>query len=141
MRDRIVLNSSEQRRVSVLNHLDSGALVNSEAAQLLGISARQVQRLHRAYSQQGVAGLVHGNRGRPASNLVDRATAERIVELARTKYQGFNHQHLTEMLAENHSIVLSRPTVRRILLAAGIASPRRRRPPRHRRRRDRYPRE
>jgi len=48
---------------------------------------------------------------------------------------------LTEMLAEDHGIALSRPTVRRILLAAGIASPRRRRPPKHRRRRDRYPRE
>ncbi len=45
------------------------------------------------------------------------------------------------MLAEDHGIALSRPTVRRILLAAGIASPRRRRPPKHRRRRDRYPRE
>ncbi|OLC26159.1 MAG: hypothetical protein AUJ02_10755 [Chloroflexi bacterium 13_1_40CM_3_65_12] len=141
MRDRIVLNRTEQRRVSVLNHLDSGALVNSEAAQLLGISVRQVQRLHRAYREQGVAGLAHGNRGRPARNVVDSATAERIVELARTRYQGFNHQHLTEMLAENHDIALSRPTVRRILLAAGMASPRRRRPPKHRRRRDRYPRE
>src|SRR2546422_1393895 len=68
MRDRIVLNRTEQRRVSVLNHLDSGALVNSEAAQLLGISVRQVQRLHRAYREQGVAGLAHGNRGRPARN-------------------------------------------------------------------------
>ncbi len=141
MRDRIVLNRAEQRRVSVLNHLDSGALVNREAAQLLGISVRQVQRLHRAFSQHGVAGLAHGNRGRPASNLVDSATSERIIELARTRYQGFNHQHLTGMLAENHDIALSRPTVRRILLAAGIASPRRRRPPKHRRRRDRYPRE
>src|SRR2546428_752488 len=124
MRDRIVLNRTEQRRVSVLNHLDSGALVNSEAAQLLGISVRQVQRLHRAYREQGVAGLAHGNRGRPARNVVDSATAERIVELARTRYQGFNHQHLTEMLAENHDIALSRPTVRRILLAAGMGSPR-----------------
>jgi transposase len=141
MRDRIVLNRAEQRRVTVLNHLDSGALVNSEAAELLGISVRQVQRLHTAYRDHGVAGLAHGNRERPAHNAVDSATAERIVELARTKYQGFNHQHLTEMLAENHGIELSRPTVRRILLQAGISSPRRRRPPKHRQRRDRYPRE
>lgn len=84
---------------------------------------------------------MHGNRGRPAYNAVDPAIAARVVELARDKYTGFNHQHLTEMLAENHGIELSRPTVRRILLAAGIASPRRRRPPKHRRRRDRYPRE
>jgi len=141
MRDRIVLSRAEQRRVTVLNHLDSGALVNREAAELLGISVRQVQRLHRVYSQHGVAGLAHGNRGQAAHNAVDSATAKRIVELARGQYQGFNHQHLTEMLAENHGIALSRPTVRRILLGAGIASPRRRRPPKHRRRRDRYPKE
>ena len=42
-----MLNRAEQRRVTVLNHLDSGALVNPEAAQLLGISVREVQ-LHRA---------------------------------------------------------------------------------------------
>ena len=141
MRDRIVLNRAEQRRVTVLNHLASGALVNSQAARLLGISVRQLQRLHRAYAAQGVAGLAHGNRGRPARNAVDAQTAARIVELARTVYQGFNHQHLTEMLAEKHGIALSRPTVRRILLAAGITSPRHRRAPKHRRRRDRYPRE
>lgn len=106
------MSGAEQRRVTVLNHLDSGALVNREAAQLLGISGRQVQRLHRVYSQQGVAGLAHGNRGQPAHNAVDSATAKRVVELARSQYQGFNHQHLTEMLAENHAIALSRPTVR-----------------------------
>jgi transposase len=141
MRDRIVLNRAEQRRITVLNHLVSGALVNSQAARLLGISVRQLQRLHRAYAEHGVAGLAHGNRGRPAPNAVDAETASRVVELARTVYQGFNQQHLTEMLAEKHGIDLSRPTVRRILLAAGIASPRRRRAPKHRRRRDRYPRE
>jgi transposase len=141
MDGRIVLNRAEQRRIIVLSHLESGALINAAASELLGISKRQLQRLHKAYRDEGVAGLVHGNRGRPAHNAVDAEVAARVVELARDKYTGFNHQHLTEMLAENHGIELSRPTVRRILLAAGISSPRRRRPPRHRRRRDRYPRE
>jgi transposase len=141
MDGRIVLNSTEQRRSMVLNHLASGALVNAEAALLLGVSERQVQRLHKAYSEEGVAGLVHGNRGRPAHNAVEAGIATRVIELAKNKYQGFNHQHLSEMLTENEGISLSRPTVRRILLAAGISSPRRRRAPKHRRRRDRYPRE
>src|SRR5258706_1898312 len=141
MDGRIVLNKAEQRRIIVLNHLESGALANAAASELLGISKRQLQRLHKAYRDEGVAGLVHGNRGRPAHNAVDAEVAAGVVELARDKYTGFNQQHLTEMLSENHGIELSRPTVRRILLAAGISSPRRRRPPRHRRRRDRYPRE
>lgn len=135
------MNRTEQRRIIVLNHLASGALVNAEAAELLGMSKRQLQRLRRAYSERGVAGLVHGNRGRAAHNTVDPAVAARVVELAKDKYRGFNQQHLTEMLAENDAIKLSRPTVRRILLQAGISSPRRRRPPKHRRRRDRYPQE
>ena len=139
MDGRIVLNRTEQRRIVVLNHLASGALVNAEAAELLGISKRQLQRLRRAYSERGVAGLVHGNRGRAAHNTVDAAIAARVVELAKDKYRGFNQQHLSEMMAENEGIELSRPTVRRILLQAGITSPRRRRAPKHRRRRDRYP--
>jgi hypothetical protein len=84
---------------------------------------------------------MHGNRGRPAHNAIDAAIAARVVELAADKYQGFNQQHLSEMLAENDGIDLSRPSVRRILLEAGISSPRRRRAPKHRRRRDRYPKE
>lgn len=51
MDGRIVMNSTEQRRIVVLNHLASGALLNVEAARLLGISKRQLQRLHRAYSE------------------------------------------------------------------------------------------
>jgi len=135
------MNEAEQRRIIVLNHLQAGALFNAVASELLGISKRQLQRLHKAYREEEAAGLVHGNRGRQAHNAVGAEVAAQVVELARDKYTGFNHQHLTEMLAENHGIELSRPTVRRILLAAGISSPRRRRPPRHRRRRERYPRE
>jgi hypothetical protein len=55
----------------------------------------------------------------------------------RTRYSGFNDRHFTENLAEVEGIVLSRPTVRRILRQAGIGAARRRLPPRHRRRRER----
>ena len=47
------------------------------------------------------------------------------MALATGAYSGFNHSHLTEMLADPHH--LSRSTVRRVLLAGGIGSPRRRR--------------
>jgi hypothetical protein len=42
--DKVTLTRSEQRRLLVLNHLLSGALVNSQAASLLGLSIRQVRR-------------------------------------------------------------------------------------------------
>ena len=60
-----------------------------------------------------------------------------VVHLARTKYEGANHSHLSELLAEPEGIVIGRTTLRRILVNAGLSSPRRRRPPRHRVRRQR----
>jgi hypothetical protein len=63
----------------------------------------------------------------------------RIIELARGKYAGFNDEHFTEKLYSDEGLELARQTVRRILRAAGIASPRKRRAVKHRRRRDRFP--
>ena len=61
--------------------------------------------------------------------------------MAQGPYAGFNHTHLTEVLAEREDIRLSRSTVRRILLADGVRSPRRRKAARRYSRRERYPQE
>lgn len=66
---------------------------------------------------------------------------QRVIDLAADKYLGFNCRHFTELLTEREGIVLSRSTVRSILLGAGLPSPRKRRPPIHRSRRERYPQE
>jgi transposase len=140
MEERVTMNRAEQRRLLVLNHLEAGALVNAEAAQLLGVSVRQVRRLRAAYRERGAAALAHGNRGRRPAHALDPVVAARVVELATSTYAGFNREHLTEMLAEREGIQLSRPSVHRILAHAGVAPARKRRAPRHHRRRDRMPR-
>ena len=61
--------------------------------------------------------------------------AAAVVELATQHYQGANHTHFTELLREREGTDLSRPTVRRIMIRAGISSPRSRRSPQHRLRR------
>ena len=71
--------------------------------------------------------------------LIDASIREQVVDLAKTKYRGFNQQHFSEKLREKEGIPLSRSTVRRILLKEGIASPRKRKAPKHRSRRERYP--
>jgi len=42
--------------------------------------------------------------------------------LARGQYQGLNDTHLTEKLKEKEKLGVSRPTVRRLLRAAGIGT-------------------
>ena len=60
-----------------------------------------------------------------------------MVHLARTRYEGANHTHLSELLSEREGIEIGRYTLRRILVNAGLSSPRSRRPPKHRVRRQR----
>jgi transposase len=132
----IRLDAKEQKRAWVLNQVLEGALTGGEAAALLGLSTRQRKRLKAAYRRDGPSALVHGNRGRPPWPALPVEVRQRVVALAREKYAGLNHQHLTEKLAEDEELPLHRTTVRRLLLAAGVASPRPRRG-----RRERLPRE
>ena len=54
---------------------ERGKLTTREAAEVLGLSTRQVRRLRRAVERRGAAGVVHGNRGRAPSNRVDGGAA------------------------------------------------------------------
>ena len=133
------MTARDQQRAHVLTRLVAGEIDVGEAAVLIGLSERQVVRLRQAFLERGPAGLVHGNRGRASARRLDERLRARVVELARTRYDGANDCHLTELLAEREGISLGRVTVRRILRAAGVATPRRRRPARHRSRRERMP--
>lgn len=112
-----------------------------EAAKIMGVSERQGWRILAAYRREGAAALAHGNRGRTPVNAVPLAIRQQVVTLAKERYCGVNHTHLTELLAEREGITLSRSTVRRLLTGAGLPSPRRGRSPRHRYRRQRMPQE
>jgi transposase len=141
MKETVTLTSEEQRRLLILNQLERGALSMKQAADLIGVSVRQAHRLRTAYREQGASALVHGNRGRSPAHTLDLALRQQVLSLAQTTYADCNHQHLTELLQEREGILISRPSLRRILLQAGLSSPRTRRPPKHRSRRDRSPQE
>lgn len=108
-----------------------------KAALVLGVSERQCYRIKARVKQQGVKGVVHGNRGRACKRKVKEKEVKRIVELAKGKYRGFNDHHLTEKLREQEQIELSREKIRRVLRSHGILSPRKKRTAKHRSRRER----
>ena len=137
----LTLTTKEQTRLQVLNGVLAKVCPASQAAEILGISERHVWRLLAAYREDGAAALAHGNRGRVPGNATPATTREKVVAVARERYGGFNHTHLSEVLAEREGLVLSRSTLRRLLVEAGLPSPRYRRQPRHRMRRQRMPQE
>lgn len=137
----LTLSAKEQNRLQILNGVLERHWSMQEAAPLLGVSERQGWRLLAAYRKEGAWGLAHKNRGRVPPNATPESIQQHVVALVQERYQGVNHTHLTELLAEREGLMLSRPTVRRILVGAGLSSPRQRRPPQHRCRRQRMPQE
>jgi transposase len=135
-----LVTQKDKKREFVLRDLDAHRLTAVEAAQSLGITERQVWRLLAAFRQEGADAVVHGNRGRMPKQTLSPEVQQRILELAQTKYAGFNQTHFTEKLLSVESIVVSRSTVWRLLRDAGIRSPQRHRRPKHRSRRERRPR-
>ena len=129
------MSQKEFQRVKVIENAAGGRLSVREAARLLQLSERQVQRLKRRYQPDSIAWVQHGNRGRPVPWAFPLPQKQLILTLARTKYQGFNDSHLCQKLNADESIFVSRETVRRILRGARLASPQKRRPRHYRARR------
>jgi transposase len=137
----VILNDKEQKRLTVLNMVISRKIRQKQAAGLLGLSERHTKRLVATYLKEGASALAHGNRGRQPAHTLGQAVKAKVASLAHTRYTGFNFSHFTELLEEREDIRLSRSSVRRILLASGLSSPRKRKAPRHRSRRTRFPQE
>jgi transposase len=100
-----------------------------------GDRERQVQRLKQRYQPDSIAWVQHGNRGRQMPWALSLPQKHLILNLARSKYAGFNDSHLCEKLHAEENILVSRETVRRLLRGAKLASPQKRRPRQYRSRR------
>src|SRR5271170_1030628 len=135
------LSQKELQRVSVISSCAKGEMACARAAALLLLSVRQVKRLKKRLREHGEAALAHANRGRPSPRRLPDRVRQTAICLARTTYAGFNDHHLCEKLCEVEGLELSRESLRRLLRAAGLGSPRKRRAPTHRQRRLRSARE
>lgn len=109
-----------------------------EAADILGMSYRHLQRVREAYEKAGFEGLHDKRVGRESPRRIPVATVEEVLSLYREKYFDFNIRHYHEKLREEHSIELSYTWVKTLLQGAGLVAKQRGRP-KHRIRRERKP--
>jgi transposase len=98
-----------------------------QAAEIIGITDRQMRRWRERYEQFGVRGLFDRRRGKPSPKRVAAATVERVLELYREKYFDLNVRHFHEKLSAEHQIELSYSWVKGVLQGAGLIAPARKR--------------
>ena len=91
-----------------------------QAAEIIGISDRQMRRWHRRYEKFGYDGLWDRRHGRPSPRRLPLAEVERVLALYRENYFDFNVRHFHEKLRDEHGIALSYTWVKLALQGAGL---------------------
>jgi transposase len=114
-------NSRLSARLRVIQDAAGGFLTIKEAARLLGLSERQVQRLKQRWLRDSSDVLQHRNVGRSKPWKLPEDVRRRIVDYASTKYPKANDTQLHELLVTREKLIVSRESVRRILREAGLA--------------------
>jgi transposase len=128
MRVREVLMRAVQREISWI-----------QAAEILGISARNMRRWKVKFETAGLEGVLDRRTlGHANPRRVTRAELERLLALYQKRYQGVNVRHFCAIARREHGLQWSYSFVRQALQMAGLVKKRR---PRGRHRLRRPPRE
>lgn len=91
-----------------------------QAAEIIGVSARQMRRMRQRYEEFGYDGLYDRRKGKPSPKRVPLGTVEMVLGLYRDEYFDLNVKHFHEKLKEKHGIELSYTWVKSALQGAGL---------------------
>jgi hypothetical protein len=116
----ISMSSKELDRLHWVQRMADRRATQRQAAEALGLTVRQVQRLRDAYEAHGAAGLVSARRGKRSNRALPDAYKTYVVELVRERYVDFGPTLAREKLAELHGVSVALETLRKWLSEAGV---------------------
>ncbi len=131
------IRMSDQKRIDAIQATSDGRLEKGRCREVLGVTVRQVNRLIGKLRSSGIAGLIHGNRGRSSPRQIPEKIRDKILGLVQGRYADINDTHLMEILLREEGITIGRETLRHLLRGHGIGPKRKRRSPKFRTRRER----
>ena len=132
------MSCKEIDRLEVVRRVLERRLSQVKAAELIGLSTRQIRRLCTAYEQLGPTALASRKRGKPSNRRLPAELELRATAIVRELYVDFGPTLAQEKLRELHGVNVARETLRKWMAAAGIWLTRAKRlpkvhQPRHRR--------
>jgi hypothetical protein len=122
----------------VLSRWERRELSMMEAGELLGMSERQFRRYRDRFEEEGEAGLIDRRLGKPSEKRIGAVEIDRMLELYRTVYRGWNVKHFHEHGVRDHKFNWGYTWTKTQLHAAGLVERAKRRGA-HRRKRERKP--
>ena len=139
---KITLSQEQLKTLTVINRFIDKSISRQQAAELLGLSTRQITRLKKGVLTSGAESLIHKNTGRKPAHAVSDETKEAVLKIfSRTEFSGINFLHFKDILLADFGISLSYSAISSILKNAGFESPKKKkiRHRTHRRKRKPHP--
>ncbi|MFC1643511.1 ISNCY family transposase [Chlamydiota bacterium] len=133
----IKMSTEEARRVGIIQQVTGRIINQQKAAELIGVTDRQVRRLIKRYKEEGIQGVVHRSRGMPGNRGISCEVKEQIVDICKEKYYDFGPTFAAEKLYEIEGNKIDHETLRKWLLPTVGSSYWRRKKRPHKQRRER----
>jgi transposase len=125
----VTMSAKEVDRLAIVGRVLERRLSQKMAAQMMGVTTRQVRRLCRGFERDGETGVISKRRGRPSNNRISDETQRVVMALVRERYADFGHMLACEKLAELHGLGVSRETLRKWMRECGLWKTRKERIP------------
>jgi len=132
MDEYITMSQKEVKKYDIIKKVINKELNGSEAANLLKLTVRQVRRLKKRVRENGIKGLIHGNRGKPSNRGLPEEEKQKIINLLRKHYHDFGPTLASEKLDECHKIKRDKNTIRSIMIKEGFWKPKQKKKEQHR---------
>jgi len=122
-----IMSDAELTKFEILRDVDHERMPARAAAQVLGLTERQVWRLLKAYRLRGADGLISKKRGRPSNRKTPDDVRLAAMAIVKERYADFGPTLAAEKLREQHGLTISRETLRVWMLDAGLWTDRQKR--------------
>ena len=110
--DMITMSRRETKRLHIIHQALDRRITQKTAAELVGLSSRQLRRMLKRVREEGDDGISHRSRGKASNRRVPKKVKDTALKLYREKYSDFGPTFACEKLLDVHKIKLSDETLR-----------------------------
>jgi hypothetical protein len=119
--ERIAMDQEERDWLEWLKRAQEGLITQRQAAEKMGVTDRWVRRLLVRMAEVGDQVVVHGLRGRASNRRISEEWHAKALELLKqADWHDFGPTFASEQLGKRHQIEVSKETVRKWMVGAGL---------------------
>ena len=119
--ERIAMSQEERDWLEWLKRAQDGVVTQRYASERMGVTDRWVRKLLARMKEEGDGVVVHGLRGRASNRRIAEAIERRALKIVQQpEWHDFGPTFASEQLSKKHGLEVSKETLRKWMMGAGL---------------------